>query len=240
MSSNAPIAGQNGTAKTNGISSSAPRTKICVFCGSSSGTSPAHLEAAQQLGRVMAENNIDLVYGGGTVGLMGEVAKTVCAINGPDSVHGIIPEALVRYERDGTYQTVNVNNQVVPTESVYGRTTVVKDMHTRKKLMAEQVFNGGPGSGFIGLSGGYGTMEEVFEVITWNQLGIHTKGICLLNIEGYWDGIVQWLGKASEQGFVKPGNENIVVAATDAESAVKALSDYKVSGATFKLQWGTQ
>ncbi|KID73381.1 Bifunctional cytokinin biosynthesis protein [Metarhizium brunneum] len=240
MSSNAPIAGQNRTATTNGISGSTPRTKICVFCGSSSGTSPAHLEAAQQLGRVMAENNIDLVYGGGTVGLMGEVAKTVCAINGPDSVHGIIPEALVRYERDGTYQTVNVNNQVVPTESVYGRTTVVKDMHTRKKLMAEQVFNGGPGSGFIGLSGGYGTMEEVFEVITWNQLGIHTKGICLLNIEGYWDGIVQWLGKASEQGFVKPGNENIVVAATDAESAVKALSDYKVSGATFKLQWGKQ
>ncbi|EFY89960.1 hypothetical protein J3458_001326 [Metarhizium acridum] len=240
MSSNTPTAGRNGTATTNGISNSTPRARICVFCGSSGGTSPAHMKAARQLGRVMAENNIDLVYGGGTVGLMGEVAKTVCAINGPDSVHGIIPEALVRYERDGTYQTVNVNNQVVPTESVYGRTTVVKDMHTRKKLMAEEVFNGGPGSGFIGLSGGYGTMEEVFEVITWNQLGIHTKGICLLNIEGYWDGIVQWLGKASEQGFVKPGNENIVVAATDAESAVKALSDYKVSGATFKLQWGKQ
>lgn len=171
---------------------------------------------------------------------MGEVAKTICSINGPDSVHGIIPEALVRYERDKTYQTVNQNNQVVPTESMFGRTTVVKDMHTRKKLMAEDVFNGGPGSGFIGLSGGYGTMEEVFEVITWNQLGIHNKGICLLNIEGYWDGILQWVNKASEQGFVKPGNENIAVSATDAEGAVRALRDYRVSEATFKLQWGNQ
>ncbi|OAA36306.1 lysine decarboxylase-like protein [Metarhizium rileyi] len=240
MSPNTPVVGWNRTAATNGTTNDTPRAKICVFCGSSYGANPAHMEAARQLGRVMAGNDIDLVYGGGTVGLMGEVAKTVCAINGPDSVHGIIPEALVRYERDGTYQTVNVNNQVVPTESVYGRTTVVKDMHTRKKLMAEEVFEGGPGSGFIGLSGGYGTMEEVFEVITWNQLGIHTKGIVLLNIEGYWDGIVQWLGKASEQGFVKPGNENIVVAAADAESAVKALSDYRVSEATFKLQWGKQ
>ncbi|GAO16985.1 hypothetical protein UVI_02044250 [Ustilaginoidea virens] len=213
---------------------------ICVFCGSSAGASPAHMEAARQLGEIMAKNNIDLVYGGGTVGLMGEVAKTVCSINGPDSVHGIIPEALVRYERDGTYQTLSRDNQFVPSESMYGRTTVVKDMHTRKKLMAEEVFSGGPGSGFIGLSGGYGTMEEVFEVITWNQLGIHTKGICLLNVEGYWDGIVQWIAKASEQGFVKPGNDNILVSATDAEGAVKALRDYRVSEATFKLKWGTQ
>lgn len=171
---------------------------------------------------------------------MGEVAKTVCSINGPDSVHGIIPEALVHYERDGTYQTVNTDQQVVPTEAVYGRTTVVKDMHTRKKLMAEQVFAGGPGSGFIGLSGGYGTLEEVFEVITWNQLGIHSKGICLLNIDGYWDGIVQWLAKATEQGFVKAGNENIVVSATNAEAAVSALRHYTPSEATFKLQWGKQ
>ncbi|KAK2594889.1 hypothetical protein QQS21_007388 [Conoideocrella luteorostrata] len=224
----------------NGAENGTPRTKICVFCGSSGGASPAHMEAARQLGRIMAESNIDLVYGGGTVGLMGEVAKTVCSINGPNSVHGIIPEALVRYERDGTYQTVNHNDQVVPTESVYGRTTVVKDMHTRKKLMAEEVFSGGPGSGFIGLSGGYGTMEEMFEVITWNQLGIHDKGICFLNIEGYWDGILQWVEKSSEQGFVKPGNERIVVSAKDAEGAVKALRHYKVSEATFKLQWGKQ
>lgn len=171
---------------------------------------------------------------------MGEVAKTICSISGPESVHGIMPEAMVQHERDNNYQTVNHNDQVVPTESLYGRTTIVKDMHARKKLMAENVFSGGPGSGFIGLSGGYGTMEEVFEVITWNQLGIHTKGICLLNVEGYWNGILQWVNQASEQGFVQPGNENIVVFATDAHGAIQALRDYKVSESTFKLQWGKQ
>lgn len=168
---------------------------------------------------------------------MGEVAKTLVSLNGPDSVHGVIPEALVRYERDGTYQTVNSANQVVPDEATYGRTTVVKDMHTRKKLMAEEVFAGGPGSGFIGLSGGYGTMEEIFETTTWNQLGIHKKGICLLNIDGYWDGIIQWVEKSVEQGFVRPGNKDILVTATTAEGAVAALADYQVSNATYKLNW---
>jgi uncharacterized protein (TIGR00730 family) len=180
------------------------------------------------------------VYGGGTVGLMGEVAKTLVSLKGPESVHGIIPEALVKYERDGTYQTVNTNNQVVPDEATYGRTTVVKDMHTRKKLMAEEVFSGGPGSGFIGLSGGYGTMEEIFETTTWNQLGIHDKGICLLNIDGYWDGIIQWLDKAVDEDFVRKGNKDILVNADTPEGAVKALREYRVSEAIYKLQWGSQ
>lgn len=171
---------------------------------------------------------------------MGEVAKTLCALNGPDSVHGIIPEALVKYERDGTYQTVNSNNQVVPDASVYGRTTVVEDMHTRKKLMAEEVFAGGPGSGFIGLSGGFGTMEEIFETTTWNQLGIHSKGIVLLNINGYWDGIVQWLDKAAEEGFVKAGNKDILVTANKPADALTALREYQVSETVFKLKWGRQ
>lgn len=171
---------------------------------------------------------------------MGELAKTLCELRGPSAVHGIIPEALVKYERDGTYQTVNHDNQVVPDQATYGRTTVVKDMHMRKKLMAEEVFAGGPGSGFVALSGGYGTMEEIFETITWNQLGIHTNGICLLNVDGYWDGIIQWIDKAVEQGFVKQANKDIVVTATTAQDAVRALRDYKVSEATFKLQWGNQ
>jgi uncharacterized protein (TIGR00730 family) len=169
---------------------------------------------------------------------MGEVAKTLCALNGPDSVHGVIPEALVRYERDGTYQSVSEDtNHAIPSLNVYGRTTVVKDMHTRKKLMAEEVFSGGPGSGFIGLSGGYGTVEEIFETTTWNQLGIHKNGICLLNINGYWDGIVQWLDKAAEEGFVKPANKDILVTANTAADAIKALRNYKVSEGTFKLEW---
>lgn len=168
---------------------------------------------------------------------MGEVAKTVCAINGPDAVHGIIPEALARFERDDTYQSVDDNNLYIPEKSIYGRTTVVQDMHTRKKIMAEEVLNGGPGSGFIGLPGGYGTMEEIFEVITWNQLGIHTRGVSLLNIEGYWDGIIQWVDKASEEGFVRGDNRSIVVSAQDAEGAITSLRDYKVSESTYKLDW---
>lgn len=171
---------------------------------------------------------------------MGEVAKTLVELRGPDAVHGIIPEALVKYERDGTYQTVNGDNQVVPDESKYGRTTVVKDMHTRKKLMAEEVFAGGPGSGFLALSGGYGTIEELFETVTWNQLGIHKQGICLLNIEGYWDGIIQWVDKAVEQGFIRKANKDILVTADTAEDAVLALMNYQGSEATFKLEWGTQ
>ncbi|KEY73274.1 hypothetical protein S7711_01394 [Stachybotrys chartarum IBT 7711] len=229
-----------GDSQNGGAQNGTPRTKICVYCGASGGTNPQHMEAARQLGTLMAENDIDLVYGGGTVGLMGEVAKTLCGLKGPESVHGIIPEALVKYERDGTYQTVTSSNQVVPDESTYGRTTVVKDMHTRKKLMAEEVFAGGPGSGFIGLSGGYGTMEEIFETTTWNQLGIHSKGICLLNIDGYWDGIIQWLDKAVEENFVRSANKDILVHATTAEGALKALREYRVSEATYKLQWGSQ
>jgi uncharacterized protein (TIGR00730 family) len=232
MQSDTPAPAQNGAA-ANGT----PRTRICVYCGAGAGTNPEHLEAARQLARAMAANNIDLVYGGGTVGLMGEVAKTLCAINGPESVHGIIPEALVKYERDGTYQTVTAGGKVVPDEATYGRTTVVRDMHTRKKLMAEEVFAGGPGSGFIGLSGGFGTVEEIFETTTWNQLGIHNKGICLLNINGYWDGILQWLDKSVDEGFVKEANKHILVTATTPEGAIKALRDYRVSEATFKLNW---
>ena len=236
---NANIAA-NGAPTPNGTSNTTPRTKICVFCGASAGKSPEYMEAARQLARAMAANDIDLVYGGGTVGLMGEVARTLCELKGPAAVHGIIPEALVKYERDGTYQTVNKDNQVVPDEATYGRTTVVKDMHTRKKLMAEEVFAGGPGSGFVGLPGGYGTMEELFEVITWNQLGIHKNGICLLNINGYWQGILDWINKAGEEDFVREANKNIVVTARDADEAIGLLRDYQPSAAIYKLQWGSQ
>ncbi|CZT07632.1 related to Rossmann fold nucleotide-binding protein [Rhynchosporium graminicola] len=213
-----------------------PRVKIAVFCGSSSGTNPAYVEAAQALGRSLAEQDIDLVYGGGTIGLMGEVAKTVCSIRGPSAVHGIIPQVLAEHERTDAYQ-ISHNNLYLPDESKYGRTTVVQDMHTRKKLMMKEVLSGGPGSGFIGLPGGYGTMEELFEVITWNQLGIHKLGVCLLNTEGYWDPIVHWVNSASKNGFVKRENKDIVVTANEPVSAIEALRDYQVSRAVFKLGW---
>ena len=242
-----------------------PRTKICVYCGSSAGTRPEHVETARALARAMAAQNIELgefpcpflahspdseltpsrVYGGGTVGLMGEVAKTLVSLSGPDAVHGIISEALVRYERDPTYKSKQLNGSTgthmdVPEEAVFGRTTIVKDMHTRKRLMAQEVIEGGPGSGFIALSGGYGTIEELFETATWNQLGIHNKGICVLNINGFFDGILAWINKSVEEGFIHGENKRIIAEAKTAEEAITALREYKVSEAVFKLSWSNQ
>lgn len=176
---------------------------------------------------------------------MGEVAKTLVSLSGPDSVHGIIPEALVRYERDTTY-TSSTNHGgeerplAVPEEKVWGRTTVVKDMHTRKKMMAQEVIAGGPGSGFIALSGGYGTLEELFETMTWNQLGIHSKGVCVLNVDGFYDGILEWIRNSVGEGFIHGENANILVEAKTAEDAIRALKEYKVSKEVFNLSWGNQ
>ncbi|KAK9419778.1 putative LOG family protein [Seiridium unicorne] len=217
------------------------KIKICVYCGSAPGQNPAHIEAARELGKLMAEKDISLVYGGGTVGLMGEVAKTIVSIAGPDAVHGIIPEALVKFERDSTYAgKKDENGHYVPDAEVYGRTTVVPDMHTRKRMMAEEVLKGAEGSGFIALSGGYGTMEELFEVATWNQLGIHNKGICVLNINGFYNGLLDWLQKAVEENFVRSANADILVTATTPEGAINALKDYKVSNARYNLTWDTR
>lgn len=198
-------------------------------CGSCPGTSPAHVEAAQSLAEVFHKNRISLVYGGGTVGLMGEVAKTLVALSGPDSVHGIIPEPLVKWEQESP-RDLNEKDE-------YGRTTVVPDMHTRKQLMAKEVIEGGPGSGFVALSGGYGTLEELMEVITWNQLGIHSRGVVVFNVEGYYDGLIQWVRTAVSSGFIAPGNGGILVEALDAEEVVKQLQEYKVAEGRFKLDW---
>ncbi|KAI1438794.1 hypothetical protein GGR50DRAFT_637856 [Xylaria sp. CBS 124048] len=223
-------------------SSTKLQTKICVYCGSSAGKGAKHLEAARALGKAMADRNIALVYGGGTVGLMGEVAKTIVAQNGPGAVHGIIPEALVKWERDSTYAaTKDANGYHLPEESVYGYTTVVKDMHTRKRMMAQEVLEGGPGSGFIALSGGFGTMEELMETATWNQLGIHSNGVCVLNTDGFYDGLLQWIQKSADEGFLKPANAGIIVTATDAEGAIEALRNYKVSDDRYYgLDWTQQ
>ncbi|KAL8830721.1 MAG: hypothetical protein Q9170_005601 [Blastenia crenularia] len=202
---------------------------VCVFCGSSPGTSPIHLEAARSLAHAFHNHKITLVYGGGTSGLMGEVAKTLVKLSGPSAVHGIIPEALLELERDIAGGKID--------EEMYGRTTVVSDMHARKHMMAKEVIEGGPGSGFVALSGGFGTLEELMEVITWNQLGIHGRGIVAFNIEGYYDGLIQWVRTAVSAGFITPGNAGILVEALDAEEAIKQLKEYRVSEDRFKLDW---
>jgi uncharacterized protein (TIGR00730 family) len=169
------------------------------------------------------------------VGIMGEVARTLVELSGPKAVHGIIPEALIKYEQN--FDGVDGDARKAIDEKIYGRTTVVPDMHTRKKMMAAEVIAGGHGSGFVGLSGGYGTLEEVAEVTTWNQLGIHEKGIVLFNVDGYWDGLISWVGNAVKSGFIAPANEAIMVEATTAEGVIASLKDYKNSSARMQLKW---
>jgi uncharacterized protein (TIGR00730 family) len=198
------------------------------------------MAAAKSLAEVFHKHNIKLVYGGGTVGLMGQVARTLVALSGPDSVHGIIPAPLVKYEHGPNSTGPSVNGEKAPDENLYGQTTVVKDMHTRKHMMAKEVIAGGPGSGFIALPGGYGTLEELMEVVTWNQLGIHGSGIVVLNVDGYWDGLMDWVRGSVDAGFVQEGNANIIVEAKSGEEAVKALQEYKVCEGRFKLEWGNE
>ncbi|KAI5367701.1 Putative LOG family protein [Septoria linicola] len=214
------------------------RPVVCVFCGAASGTSPAHLSAARSLAQAFHDNGISLVYGGGTVGIMGEVAKTLVSLSGPSAVHGIIPEALLKYERKGRENGDESTPEKLIDENVYGRTTVVKDMHTRKQMMAREVMDSGPGGGFVALSGGYGTLEELMEVVTWNQLGIHARGIVVYNVEGYWTGLLQWVKKSVEEGFVGKTNANIMVEATTSEEVVERLRDYQNAEGRFKLNWG--
>lgn len=165
---------------------------------------------------------------------MGELARTLVSLSGPQAVHGIIPEALVQYEQDGGSST-DAKNTI--NEKIFGRTTVVPDMHTRKQLTAKSVIEGGPGGGFVALSGGYGTLEELMEVITWNQVGIHDRGVVIFNVEGYYDGLIQWVKTAVTAGFIAPGNAGILVEALDAEEVVRQLKEYTVAEGRYKLDW---
>lgn len=209
-------------------------TKLTAFsCGSSPGTSPAHLSAARALAHLFHKHSITLIYGGGTSGLMGELARTLVSLSGPSSVHGIIPAPLIKYEQNG-------RGTGIPSpapQNAYGRVTVVEDMHTRKQLMAQSVMQGGPGSGFVALSGGYGTVEELMEMVTWNQLGIHKAPIVVFNVEGYYDGLLAWVRASVEGGFVSVGNRGIMVEADSAEGVVRALGEYVLSTERFKLDW---
>ena len=209
-------------------------------CGSSKGTSDTHLEAARALAHAFAKHNISLVYGGGTGGIMGEIAKTLVTLSGPESVHGIIPEALIAFEQAGRPGTDGATASKAPSandEAIFGRTTVVRDMHSRKQLMAEEVMAGGPGSGFVALSGGFGTLEELMEMTTWNQLGIHSNGVVVFNVDGYYDGIIQWVKTAVGAGFIAPPNAGILVEALDAEEVVRQLKEYRVSKHRLDLDW---
>ncbi|KKZ61294.1 hypothetical protein EMCG_04102 [[Emmonsia] crescens] len=232
-------------------------TVICVFCGAHRGTSPAHLASARALAHIFHKENITLVYGGGTGGIMGELARTLVSLSGPKAVHGVIPTALVKIE-DGYRTALTATNEqaggkapervVLLTdpkqasllgESEYGMTTLVPDMHTRKRTMAQKVMEGGPGSGFVVLAGGFGTLEEAMEMVTWNQLGIHHVGIVLLNIDGYWDGLLQWVDKSVEEGFVNNLNKGILVECRSVDEVLGALKEYRLSKGRYSLNWAS-
>jgi len=172
-----------------------------------------------------------------------EVARTLVALSGPTAVHGIIPAPLMKYERGPNSSTEDGTTNAggnVPDYEIYGKTTVVKDMHTRKNMMAKEVIAGGPGSGFIALPGGYGTLEELMEVITWNQLGIHERGVVVYNVDSYWKGLMDWVANTVEKGFVAENNEGILIAKDNAEDCVQALKDYTCVKGRFKLEWGNE
>ena len=161
---------------------------------------------------------------------MGEVARTLVALSGPSAVHGIIPQALLKHE-----QTTDAQNE--EKYKLFGQMTVVENMHERKKQMADRVYAGGPGSGFVALSGGFGTMEEVMEVTTWNQLGMHGRGIVLYSVDGFYDGLLQWIETAMGAGFITPANAGIMKHATTGEEVMELLAEYEPSKDRLALSW---
>jgi uncharacterized protein (TIGR00730 family) len=165
-------------------------SSICVYCGSGAGSDPAFLDCARAFGHALAEHGIGLVYGGGTIGLMGAVAQAVLERGG--HVTGIMPDFLKSREKllDRVQETI-----------------IVPDMHTRKRLMFDRA------DAFVALPGGIGTLEELVEQMTWAQLGRHSKPILLLNINGFWKPLLVLLAHMREQGFIRPGLElNYLVA----------------------------
>src|SRR6185312_12395260 len=157
---------------------------ICVYCGSGSGRSSAFAEAARAFGRILAENRIGLVYGGGSLGLMGETARAALRHGG--HVTGIIPGFLSERE----HMLLEAQELIV-----------VDDMHQRKQLMFAK------SDAFVALPGGLGTLEEFVEQLTWSQLGRHARPIALVNIEGFWDPLLKLFDKMSAEAFIRPGLE---------------------------------
>jgi len=178
--------------------------RICVFAGSSIGARPEYRAAASALGRALSERQIDLVYGGAHVGLMGAVADAVLADGG--CVTGVIPDAMVSKELAHTGVT---------------ELHVVASMHERKALMADL------SDAFVALPGGWGTWEELFEVLTWAQLGLHAKPCGLLNAGGYFDGLLAFMVHAMDEGFVRPEQNAMLLVADTPEGLLDQMAAYR-------------
>jgi uncharacterized protein (TIGR00730 family) len=191
-------------------------TSLCVYCGSSPGASAVYADGARSLAREMTSHGIALVYGGGNVGLMGIIADEVMRLGG--QVTGVIPQALMNQEV-GHHGVTQLH--------------VVKDMHERKALMAELA------DGFIAMPGGIGTLEELFEILTWAQLGFHSKPIGLLNIDGFYDGLIQFVRHVVTQGFLKQEHATLMMHASDASALLAHLKSFEPALHPSKLDRGT-
>lgn len=179
--------------------------RLCVFLGASHGRRPTYQDAAESLGRHLAQRGLGLVYGGGNVGLMGRLAASALEAGG--EVIGVIPESLMGREVSGTrIEDLGAT-----------RLEIVDSMHTRKARMAELA------DGFIALPGGYGTFEELFEILTWAQLGFHRKPIGILNTEGYFDPLIHLIDHSLEEGFIRPKNRALVIDDTDPDRLIQRL-----------------
>jgi uncharacterized protein (TIGR00730 family) len=177
---------------------------VCVFAGSSSGARPEYAAGARDLGRALAASGIGLVYGGAHVGLMGSLANEVLGAGG--RVVGVMPESLVAKEVAHKGLT---------------ELHVVKTMHERKAMMSDL------SDGFVALPGGMGTLDELFEIVTWAQLGMHVKPCGMLNVEGYFDGLLAFIEHSVAERFVRPEHGSMILVGRTAGELLDAMSAYR-------------
>lgn len=178
--------------------------RVCVFCGSASGLRPVHAEQARLLGGLLVARGLELVFGAGHIGLMGVLADAVLAAGG--RAVGVIPQSLV------------------DRELAHGKLSelhVVETMHQRKALMADL------SDGFVALPGGYGTLDELFEILTWGQLGIHKKPVGLLNCAGFFDPLLGWVDHALAEGFIKPKHRTLLLVESEPAALLDRMSSWR-------------
>ena len=178
--------------------------RICVFCGANAGASPIYVETARTVGTQLARAGITVIYGGGGLGLLGAVARGALEAGG--EAIGIIPESLLRFE---------------PPPDCLTELRVVASMHERKAIMVELA------DAFVALPGGLGTLDEISEVLTWAQLGLHAKPCGLLNLEGYFDLLMAWLDHATAQRFIRAEHRAMVLIDGDLTRLLARLSEYE-------------
>ena len=183
--------------------------RLCIFCASNAGHDPLYRAEAEKLGQLLAKRGIELIYGGGNVGLMGAVADACLAAGG--EVTGVIPEALMGKEVAGRH----VDHRALT------RLEVVDSMHTRKARMAELA------DGFIALPGGFGIFEEFCEILTWGQLGFHHKPMGLLNLQGFYDPLLALFDHAVKEGFLRPQNRAMALVDTTPEALLTQMAAYQ-------------